>query len=206
MGEARNSDAASFSFQTTGGYLPPYDPNNILFGASYFVFVRAGSANVMMTNCNMGPGCGQGDSYQPTTYVFGHDDVGSLTLYAGVQAMGAAIAPSLKVFMTLPDGFWVDPVVTGVPKPSTWAMLLIGFAGVGFMTYRRKRTGSAHFHSAARSESRNFCLAVGPQDAPALTPDCSKFAQSSLRSSSSISNDVNVVAIAQRATASTSLL
>jgi hypothetical protein len=24
------------------------------------------------------------------------------------------------------------------PEPSTWAMLLIGFAGIGFMTYRRK--------------------------------------------------------------------
>lgn len=27
----------------------------------------------------------------------------------------------------------------GVPEPSTWAMLLIGFAGLGFMSYRRKR-------------------------------------------------------------------
>ena len=25
-----------------------------------------------------------------------------------------------------------------VPEPSTWAMLLIGFAGIGFMAYRRK--------------------------------------------------------------------
>jgi PEP-CTERM motif-containing protein len=27
--------------------------------------------------------------------------------------------------------------VGGVPEPSTWAMLLLGFAGVGFMAYRR---------------------------------------------------------------------
>jgi hypothetical protein len=26
----------------------------------------------------------------------------------------------------------------GVPEPSTWAMLLLGFAGIGFMAYRRK--------------------------------------------------------------------
>jgi hypothetical protein len=26
----------------------------------------------------------------------------------------------------------------GVPEPSTWAMMLLGFAGVGFMAYRRK--------------------------------------------------------------------
>jgi PEP-CTERM motif len=26
----------------------------------------------------------------------------------------------------------------GVPEPSTWAMMILGFAGIGFMTYRRK--------------------------------------------------------------------
>jgi hypothetical protein len=30
------------------------------------------------------------------------------------------------------------PISSGVPEPSTWAMLLLGFAGVGFMAYRRK--------------------------------------------------------------------
>lgn len=27
---------------------------------------------------------------------------------------------------------------SGVPEPSTWAMMILGFAGVGFMAYRRK--------------------------------------------------------------------
>jgi hypothetical protein len=31
--------------------------------------------------------------------------------------------------------------VAAVPEPSTWAMLLLGFAGVGFMAYRRKQNG-----------------------------------------------------------------
>ena len=26
----------------------------------------------------------------------------------------------------------------GVPEPTTWAMLLLGFVGIGFMAYRRK--------------------------------------------------------------------
>ncbi|KRR01971.1 hypothetical protein CQ12_14960 [Bradyrhizobium jicamae] len=30
-----------------------------------------------------------------------------------------------------------------VPEPSTWAMMILGFGGVGFMAYRRKRSGSA---------------------------------------------------------------
>lgn len=29
-------------------------------------------------------------------------------------------------------------VAGAVPEPSTWAMLILGFAGIGFMTYRRK--------------------------------------------------------------------
>jgi hypothetical protein len=28
--------------------------------------------------------------------------------------------------------------VAAVPEPSTWAMMIPGFAGVGFMAYRRK--------------------------------------------------------------------
>jgi hypothetical protein len=31
-----------------------------------------------------------------------------------------------------------NPVLTaGVPEPSTWAMMILGFAGIGFMAYRR---------------------------------------------------------------------
>ena len=31
-----------------------------------------------------------------------------------------------------------DTVTVGVPEPSTWAMMLIGFAGIGFAAYRRR--------------------------------------------------------------------
>ncbi|MCK1636330.1 PEPxxWA-CTERM sorting domain-containing protein [Bradyrhizobium sp. 157] len=33
--------------------------------------------------------------------------------------------------------------VAAVPEPSTWAMMILGFAGVGYMTYRRKRRAAA---------------------------------------------------------------
>jgi hypothetical protein len=32
--------------------------------------------------------------------------------------------------------------VAAVPEPSTWAMMILGFAGVGFMTYRRRKTAA----------------------------------------------------------------
>jgi hypothetical protein len=30
-------------------------------------------------------------------------------------------------------------ITAAVPEPSTWAMMILGFAGVGFLAYRRKR-------------------------------------------------------------------
>ena len=32
----------------------------------------------------------------------------------------------------------INPINSAVPEPSTWAMMILGFAGVGFMAYRRK--------------------------------------------------------------------
>jgi hypothetical protein len=33
--------------------------------------------------------------------------------------------------------------IGAVPEPSTWAMMILGFAGVGYMTYRRRKTALA---------------------------------------------------------------
>jgi hypothetical protein len=35
--------------------------------------------------------------------------------------------------------------MSAVPEPSTWAMSILGFAGVGFMAYRRKNTAAFRF-------------------------------------------------------------
>jgi hypothetical protein len=35
------------------------------------------------------------------------------------------------------------PMVAAVPEPSTWAMMILGFVGIGFVVYRRKQNGSA---------------------------------------------------------------
>ncbi|WP_409334389.1 choice-of-anchor K domain-containing protein [Bradyrhizobium sp. AUGA SZCCT0283] len=39
--------------------------------------------------------------------------------------------------------FTADIHAPPVPEPSTWAMMILGFGGVGFMAYRRKRGGNA---------------------------------------------------------------
>ncbi|KRR07372.1 hypothetical protein CQ12_00895 [Bradyrhizobium jicamae] len=35
----------------------------------------------------------------------------------------------------------LETSVAAVPEPSTWAMMILGFAGVGFMAYRRRQNG-----------------------------------------------------------------
>jgi hypothetical protein len=36
------------------------------------------------------------------------------------------------------DVFLSATFTAAVPEPSTWAMMILGFAGIGFMAYRRK--------------------------------------------------------------------
>jgi len=56
-----------------------------------------------------------------------------------------------SIFLTFNGGKGVDDVrqtrleeaVTAVPEPSTWAMMILGFAGIGFMAYRRRSNGAA---------------------------------------------------------------
>jgi hypothetical protein len=52
-------------------------------------------------------------------------------LRIGTDIVGGTPAPTFNMAFSL-EG------VNAVPEPSTWAMLLLGFAGVGFMAYRRK--------------------------------------------------------------------
>jgi hypothetical protein len=42
--------------------------------------------------------------------------------------------------LALSPGVVQSPVLGGVPEPSTWAMMLVGFAGLGYAGYRRVRT------------------------------------------------------------------
>ncbi len=44
--------------------------------------------------------------------------------------------------------FGPNPVVGSVPEPSTWAMMILGFFGVGFMAYRRRSQASLRLRFA----------------------------------------------------------
>jgi hypothetical protein len=42
--------------------------------------------------------------------------------------------------LTAVSGSVVLGTVSAIPEPSTWAMMILGFAGVGFMAYRRRNS------------------------------------------------------------------
>jgi hypothetical protein len=97
-------------------------------------------------------------NYQSTGPVAGsvvHDDGASLY----VNNVNIFSSPGLTAAMTspfvLPGGnnqielYYVEANgspsilnVSAVPEPATWAMMILGFIGVGFMSYRRKAKGA----------------------------------------------------------------
>ena len=69
----------------------------------------------------------------------------------GAKIYPTKLDPHSSLFMWLPFarrrqrgvGFSAisepEKAPAAVPEPSTWAMMVLGFAGVGFMIYRRRR-------------------------------------------------------------------
>ncbi len=74
----------------------------------------------------------------------------SILSTSGQEARWAALSvPSFLTgsdFIDIPgqDGYWGPNVllgepITAIPEPATWALMIIGFAGVGFAAYRRRQ-------------------------------------------------------------------
>lgn len=70
--------------------------------------------------------------------------------FFSLQSDGGEIIKSVSISAV--DGLFTDvrqerlgdiTAITAVPEPTTWAMMVLGFAGVGFMAYRRRSNGAA---------------------------------------------------------------
>ena len=76
-----------------------------------------------------------GNNLDPGGYIFKFDPTAgnftSLKFETGQTAFEFAFTANATTFNS------------AVPEPSTWAMMILGFAGVGFMAYRRKSNGPA---------------------------------------------------------------
>ena len=83
--------------------------------------------------------------------VTSHTIIGALTSsFVGFVSDGAitsltieSVQPASTFLWPTVDNFTLAQGLTSaVPEPSTWAMMILGFAGVGFMTYRRRKTAA----------------------------------------------------------------
>ena len=75
----------------------------------------------------------QGQIYDPAYSIIGTVQDNSLT----------PGSPGEEQSESIRNLFGVVTIGSAVPEPSTWAMMILGFCGLGFMTYRRKQNGSA---------------------------------------------------------------
>lgn len=73
-------------------------------------------------------------SYNPAFLNGGTVASAEATLLAGLDAGNAY----LNIHTTNFGGGEIRGFLHAVPEPSTWAMMLLGFTGIGFMAYRRK--------------------------------------------------------------------
>jgi PEP-CTERM motif len=87
-----------------------------------------------------------GNTYQGTTAQFvssvGFDlSANSELLHLNFSALSLDSPSSLSGYEFVGGNFRTitsGSITASIPEPSTWAMLLLGFAGLGFMAYRRK--------------------------------------------------------------------
>jgi len=83
------------------------------------------------------------DNFGNTSVVTGvkNNDNQFLTVSSATGFTSLLIDANVGSFQSFKQ-FELGDTVTAVPEPSTWAMMLLGFAGVGFMAYRRRASGS----------------------------------------------------------------
>jgi len=98
--------------------------------------------------CGSGSSSGCGSSFSflinnfegflPATNTFG-----GLQIFAAADIFRAGCTRDGCTGVVGAAGTLTPTLFSAVPEPSTWAMMILGFAGVGFMAYRRKRQGGA---------------------------------------------------------------
>jgi len=104
---------------TAGGSFFTYDPSNNKVSANEFFFVIGGPAIDIVGPFDV-TGSQVSFDHADFSTPFGN---GTVTLVDNIHfsALGS-----------------IDLNVAPVPEPSTWAMMILGFAGVGFLAYRRR--------------------------------------------------------------------
>jgi hypothetical protein len=137
LGHPQTVAPESFSFSDGVETISSTSPN--LLG-NVFQFRTDASGQITNWNINIAQGTSTVSSIVFSSSL-GDDLVITQTCTSGLISNGCDTATTAIVAEssnTSPSD-WSQ--VAPVPEPSTWAMMILGFAGVGFMAYRRKQSG-----------------------------------------------------------------
>jgi len=147
---------------TTDGTLGVLQSSNILSWNLQLIDNLRPAYDFDLTPANSGIwfDTGNGLTASATGLSFDFSDAGAVFIIQGTNPHGfssgyqyfcfqATSGPCITGETIVPDYFAVDGVsatglsgprqLNGVPEPATWAMMLLGFAGIGYAAYRRAR-------------------------------------------------------------------
>jgi hypothetical protein len=130
-----------FSWIPGAGFMTAV-PTNVQSPANWNAVLTNGSKAIQWTTSSLlAPGA------SVTGFMF--DSTLSPTQLEAAVGSGPGAGDPTSTFFTYIAAPLADPgfqgvaepsAVAAVPEPSTWAMLILGFAGLGFMAWRRKST------------------------------------------------------------------
>jgi hypothetical protein len=126
------NEITNFSYELNG-----VEVSNTLFSpfvtAEFFPADLAGMFDLSFSNGDVvsfyGADIGSTLTFAPGVYL----------VAAGVQMLPATGTGAVIVRVGSTGGVGVTPFGAGVPEPSTWAMMILGFATLAFTGYRRSR-------------------------------------------------------------------
>lgn len=129
------TSTTSLGFLDMGGTITPIDP----FGSTFAMALGVNDLDEIVGIYTDASGFQHGfvdNGGVPTSF----DPPGStMTTINGVNDLGDIVG-----FFTEANGDVVGFVGTPVPEPATWAMMIAGFAGLGFLGYRTSRQRGQH--------------------------------------------------------------
>jgi hypothetical protein len=101
---------------------------------SFFALLMGAPAGVMFDGAGGDPAVFSNFTHFPPST--------SEVAFNGPPGLGAGNSTDIEVIISVPSSgpetFEVVLTPTAVPEPSTWAMMLLGFAGLGYAGYRRR--------------------------------------------------------------------
>lgn len=141
-----NTGTYSFITTYTGGLSPSGNaPIGVAIspGSGFFNYEFLDPTTTMTLNLMNGANSFSEVVYSGGTFFHGFtfSSVDPISCSTPTPCDAAQVGATLGATFTSPVTIEVG-VTSAVPEPSTWAMMLLGFAGLGFMAYRKKQSVS----------------------------------------------------------------